>query len=110
MSYEKRYREWLQSLKPGDEVAVVEAGGSVYIEPVIEVNSKIVTINFTGNHDYYSSMTGFDEWNEWKIEPLTDQHRKQVLSDFLDDPGRHWEELPLATLQQIKALIDEVYP
>lgn len=110
---------WLDSLRPGDSVAVwwdISASHSrYYIFTVDSISAKRTKFTMNDNRFWYGadgySKKG-DKWTTAKcIEPVTDavlahNHRVRVLMAV--EAFKDWGKLPLESLEQVNQLISIV--
>jgi hypothetical protein len=111
-------REWLDGLKPGDEVAVdVGAGMGCrwHLVTVARRTPTLIVCAYPGcrrdSEAKYRAedgrATARDRWNRRRLEPLTNEIRAAVQreSDLAAVRYVNWEELPPATLRAICDLL-----
>jgi hypothetical protein len=104
-------KEWLESLKPGDEVATCIQPGWYRIGKV-ERRTKTLIITTIGR---FKADTGWDPGNGWHrncLTPVTDKIRhnikcRKVGSDF-DHLRIRWDEVTPAQLRRVEYMLDEL--
>lgn len=99
-------KEWLESLKAGDEVAVWSSriGGNHYSIHVVDRITKTLIILKSGNR--YRRRDGYrpgDEWTRESIVPVTDEIRDKMRRRILIAGLKHveWEKLSTEKLTEI---------
>ena len=80
---DKARKEWLASLKDGDEVAVCDDRGRMMVASVI----RYKYFHLTGSGEY-TVATGKRVRREGWMLPLTDEHRKQIARAALVTSAR----------------------
>jgi len=105
---------WLDELKPGDEVA---CGGGLYGMHIRQVE-KITKLHviLCGNGGRYrrknGSSVGSDPWSRDYIQKPTPELRRKIRIDVLSTRLRrtNWDNLPLESLEKINAIIKSQKP
>jgi hypothetical protein len=100
-------KEWLESLKVGDEVAVEAWNGWHSIEKVTKITKTQIVTNL-GRYKRGSGLTvGGSIWHSSEIVPVTDQIRKRVRKSIIISKLRQLDftRMTLDQLERIQAII-----